>query len=352
MSGHDKNKKLYGFMGYLLFFLTFAVAITISIAVFVAINREMDGNTTIITIVMIAIILFFAGVCTLLDYLRRKITIQSPVNKILDATERLAEGDFSVRLDTDHAYGKYNDYDLIMENVNVVARELGKSEILKSDFISNVSHEIKTPVAIIQNYTTLLQSKNLTEEERNGYAKIILDASKRLNSLVTNILKLNKLEHQTITTEWESLNVASVLEESIIGFEEIIDSKSLELEVDIDDVEIISSKTYLELVFNNLLSNAIKFTEKGGKISVIAKKTTNGASVSVTDTGCGISKEAGAHIFDKFYQGDTSHSQEGNGLGLPLVKKVIDILGGSISVQSELGVGSTFTVELKDRNER
>ena len=351
MSGHNKNKKLYNLLGYIIFFITFAVIITISIAVFVAVNREFQGNSTALAIIMILTILFLAGVCTLIDYFRRKITIQNPVNKILDATERLAEGDFSVRLDTDHAYGKYNDYDLIMENINVVARELGKSEILKSDFISNVSHEIKTPIAIIQNYTTLLQSKHISEEERNGYAKIVLEASKRLNNLVTNILKLNKLENQSITTEWEKVNIVSVLEECIISFEDIIEEKELELNVDIDDCEIISSKTYLELIFNNLISNAIKFTDNGGKISILSKATADGVEVSVSDTGCGISKDAGAHIFDKFYQGDTSHSGEGNGLGLSLVKKVIDVLGGTINVQSEVGVGSTFTIRLKGRNE-
>ena len=351
MSGHNKNKKLNNLLGYFIFFITIAVIITVSIAVFVAVNREFDSNSTILALIMIATILFLAGVCTLIDYLRRKITIQNPVNKILDATERLAEGDFSVRLDTDHAYGKYNDYDLIMENVNVVARELGKSEMLKSDFISNVSHEIKTPIAIIQNYTTLMASPNVTEEERNGYAKTVLEASKRLNSLVTNILKLNKLENQSIATEWEKVRVESVLEEAIISFEQVIEEKELELDVALDDGVITSSKTYLELIFNNLISNAIKFTDKGGKITILSKTTLEGTEVTISDTGCGISKEAGARIFDKFYQGDTSHSVEGNGLGLALVKKVIDLLGATITVKSEVGVGTTFIVKLKDRNE-
>lgn len=350
MSGHNKNKKLYSFLGYLIFCITIMVIITIAIAVFVAINRESNGNQTVIALVMIAVVILLSATCTIFDYLRRKITIQNPVNKILDATERLAEGDFSIRLDTDHTYGKYNDYDLIMENVNVVARELGKSEILKSDFISNVSHEIKTPIAIIQNCVTLMQSKDITEDERIGYAKTAEEATRKLNNLVTNILKLNKLENQEITKNYERFCLTGVLEKSILGFEEIIETKELFLDVQIEDVTIVSNKTYLELVFNNLISNAIKFTENGGTIGISVTPISGGALVAVSDTGCGISKEDGARIFDKFYQGDTSHSQEGNGLGLPLVKKVIDVLGGKIMVQSELGKGTTFTIELVSKN--
>lgn len=350
MSGHNKNKKLYSFLGYLIFCITIMVIITIAIAVFVAINRESNGNQTVIALVMIAVVILLSATCTIFDYLRRKITIQNPVNKILDATERLAEGDFSIRLDTDHTYGKYNDYDLIMENVNVVARELGKSEILKSDFISNVSHEIKTPIAIIQNCVTIMQSKDITEDERIGYAKTAEEATRRLNNLVTNILKLNKLENQEITKNYERFCLTGVLEKSILGFEEIIETKELFLDVQIEDVTIVSNKTYLELVFNNLISNAIKFTENGGTIGISVTPISGGALVAVSDTGCGISKEDGARIFDKFYQGDTSHSQEGNGLGLPLVKKVIDVLGGKIMVQSELGKGTTFTIELVSKN--
>ena len=350
MSGHNKNKKLYSFLGYLIFCITIMVIITIAIAVFVAINRESNGNQTVIALVMVAVVILLSATCTIFDYLRRKITIQNPVNKILDATERLAEGDFSIRLDTDHTYGKYNDYDLIMENVNVVARELGKSEILKSDFISNVSHEIKTPIAIIQNCVTLMQSKDITEDERIGYAKTAEEATRRLNNLVTNILKLNKLENQEITKNYERFCLTGVLEKSILGFEEIIETKELFLDVQIEDVTIVSNKTYLELVFNNLISNAIKFTENGGTIGISVTPISGGALVAVSDTGCGISKEDGVRIFDKFYQGDTSHSQEGNGLGLPLVKKVIDVLGGKIMVQSELGKGTTFTIELVSKN--
>ena len=160
------------------------------------------------------------------------------------------------------------------------------------------------------------------------------------------------MENQEIEKDYNKLNLQNVLEECIISFEELIEEKALNLSIDIQEVIMISNKTYLELVFNNLISNAIKFTDNGGTITISCSPTIDGAKVTIEDTGCGISVEDGKRIFDKFYQGDTSHSGEGNGLGLPLVKKVIDVLGGKISVSSILGKGTTFTLYIKDKNEQ
>ena len=229
-----------------------------------------------------------------------------------------------------------------------MAAELQKNEVLKTDFISNVSHEIKTPLAVIQNYATLLQDGTLDSETRSNYAKTLISASNRITDLITNILKLNKLENQEIQEKHEAFNLTSALGESVLSFESWIEKKNIELNCEFDDVVIFSSKSLLEIVWNNLISNAIKFTPEGGKIDVFLKRIDKNVQVKVVDTGCGMTSETGAKIFEKFYQGDTSHSTQGNGLGLALVKKVIDILGGEISVQSELGKGSTFTILLKD----
>ena len=175
-------------------------------------------------------------------------------------------------------------------------------------------------------------------------------ATKRLTNLITNILKLNKLENNKIKLEITDINLEKMLEESILTFEALVEKKSLELDIDFEPTSIKSSYSSLEIIWNNLISNAIKFTDDGGKISVQLRPSENGALVKISDTGCGISKEAGEHIFDKFYQGDTSHSGEGNGLGLALVKKVIDVLGGEISVSSEIGKGTTFIVKLVEAN--
>lgn len=333
--------------GTVIFFVLIATIIQIAILVYDFISHK-TSNKGLISVLILAVIAFLAIIFTLCDTVRRKIMVDRPVRKILEATQKIARGDFSVCLDIAHEYRKYNEYDLIMENLNVMAAQLQQTEVLKTDFISNVSHEIKTPLAVIQNYATLLQDETLDAESRKKYSKTLLEATRRLSDLITNILKLNKLENQELKPEAVKFNLTEALTETVLNFEDLIESKEIELICDFDDVYICSSPGLLETVWNNLLSNAIKFTDTGGKISISLKTKENAAEIQVSDTGCGISPDIGAKIFEKFYQGDTSHAQEGNGLGLSLVKKVIDILGGEITVHSEPSKGSTFTVILKD----
>ena len=341
-----KNRKVNQIWSYLLFFLVIAVIITVTIPIFAVVSQKSGDNKTAQAIVMLLVIIFLAGVCTIFDALRRKLTIEQPVERILEATQKIASGDFSVKLSIDRPYSKHNQYDTIMENINIMTAELSRNELLKSDFVSNVSHELKTPLTVIQNYCNLLKDENLDSETRQNYVDTIVRASKRLSSLVTNILKLNKLENQETIPETENVKLHSFVEEVLLQYVDLIDGKGIELEVDLKEVWAIASTSYLEIALANLLSNAIKFTPSGGKISVSLKEENGRAVLSVADTGCGIDPKIGKHIFDKFYQGDTSHAQEGNGLGLALVKKVIDILGGEISVKSELGKGSTFIITL------
>lgn len=331
-----------GIWGYVLFFGVVAGVITLAIPIYDFARQRSGGDKTTLALVMLLVIAFLAMICTVFDYIRRKIMIEKPLEDIRFATKRIAEGDFSVRLFNTRVAG--SGYDEIMQNINLMAMELSKSEILKSDFISNVSHELKTPLAVIQSYCLLLQDKNLTAEDRDRYAKSLSDASKKLTTLVTNILKLNRLENQQIILDKSNVKLHSQLEECIVQYIDVIEEKNIELVTDIDEIEIETAGGYLEIVWSNLLSNAVKFTENGGQIKVSLKDVDGRAVVSVSDSGCGMTAEMGKHIFEKFYQGDTSHKQEGNGLGLALVKKVIDKLGGKISVTSELGKGSTFTV--------
>ena len=327
-------------------FLTVFCIITISTIVYVLTVRSVGFNNLVIWLVMIATAIMLSIVFVLCDAFRRKIMIEKPVNMLLEATEKIASGDFSVKLKLDRPYEDYNDFDLIMENVNKMAKALKQSEMLNADFISNVSHEIKTPLSVIKNYVELI-SREKNEEKRAEYLDIVLKATIRLNGLVENVLKLNKLENQKHTVKFEEIDLHENLAESVLSFEELIEKKGIDLQCDFDEVKIYSEKYFLQIIWNNLLSNAVKFTEKGGKIFVSLKKKKDKAVITVQDSGCGISTETGAHIFDKFYQGDTSHSGEGNGLGLALVKKVIDILGGEISVKSEIDKGSEFTIILK-----
>ncbi len=334
-------------VGMVSFFVLIAFIMQIAILCYDYIIKK-TSNLSLIALLILIEIIILATFCTVFDWIRRKIMIDRPTKKILRATEKIAKGDFSTRLEIAHEYGKYNEYDLIMENLNKMASELEKNEVLKTDFISNVSHEIKTPLSVIQNYATLLQDDTLDSETRKNYAKTLIAASKRITDLITNILKLNKLENQEIQEKHEAFSLTEALSESVLEFEPLIEKKNLYLNCDFDDVTVFSSKSLLEIVWNNLISNAIKFTPEGGEINISLKRLDKNAEIKVTDTGCGMTSETGAKIFEKFYQGDTSHSTQGNGLGLALVKKVIDILGGEISVQSELNKGSTFTILLKD----
>lgn len=344
---YDKQRRKRSFIaGTMLFFVFIATIIQVAIFVYDYTIERTDSAITVL-FVMLGITVALSLISTIYDLIRRKMTVDEPVDKILEATERIAAGDFTVQLETKHPYGKYDEYDLICENLNTMASELSKSEILKTDFISNVSHEIKTPLAVIQNYAMMLTSSSIDEQARKKYSEVLLGASTKLTNLVTNILKLNKLENQEIKNDFEKINLSDMLAEIIIGFEDIIDKKQLFIDTELEDVAIFSSYSYLEIVFNNLISNAIKFTDRGGRIGVSLKKEVECAVIKISDSGCGISAETGKHIFEKFYQGDTSHAGEGNGLGLALVKKVINKLGGGISVSSEIGVGSVFTISLK-----
>ena len=292
-------------------------------------------------------VVFLSLLFTLLDSLRRKITVEIPVRHILEATEKIKAGDFDVRIKPVHSAPGANELDIIIDNFNKMAEELGSVETLRTDFTASVSHEIKTPLAVIQNYSSLLEKPGLSEEERIEYALAIGSASKRLSSLVSNILKLNRLENQEIFPAAKDYNLSEQLCECFLAFESVWDKKGINIETDIqDNIHIRADAELLSIAWNNLISNALKFTECGGTVKVELEIQNGWAVVTVSNTGCGIGPDAGAHIFEKFYQGDTSHASEGNGLGLALVKRVIDIMGGGISVQSTPGKGSRFSVNL------
>ena len=282
-------------------------------------------------------------------YARREMrrTYEEPMHMLAEAAKKVADGDFSVYVPTLHTSDKLDYLDIMIMDFNRMVEELGSIETLKTDFVSNVSHEMKTPIAIIKNYAELLQTDRIEDGRRKEYAESIENAAIRLSDLIGNILKLTKLENQRITPEVEDYDVCRQLCECILQFEDAWDEKEIELEVEIEDAAMVrADEKLMELVWNNLLSNAIKFTEPGGSVTVSQTSDENYIRVSVSDTGCGMSQECIKHIFDKFYQGDTSHSKQGNGLGLALVKRVLELMDGDIRIVSEEGKGSTFTVTL------
>ncbi len=348
------KKILLSLYHYLCFFLFMAFVITCCTMLFVNTMQNSMGiefteeniNTAAkLTFWNVALISF---ICTIIDAARRKITIDRPVKKIIVAAEQITKGNYDVRVPKLRLSHQANGMDEIAECFNKMAEELSGTETLQTDFIANVSHELKTPLAVMQNYGTLLQSPDLSEEDRLHYAKGVSEACRRLAGLITNILKLNKLENQQIYPTAKDYSLSEQLCECFLAFENVWESKEIEIDTDIeDDIIINADPELLSLVWNNLFSNAFKFTENGGKVSVSLTTEGNFAIVRVSDTGCGITPEVGKHIFDKFYQGDTSHATQGNGLGLALVKRVVDIMQGEISVESVPGEGSTFTVKIR-----
>lgn len=286
-------------------------------------------------------------------YTRKQIekTYEVPLQRISEATQKVAHGDFSVYIPTINTPDKLDYLDVMIMDLNRMIEEIGSIETLRTDFVSNISHEMKTPIAVIKNSAQLLQMDGMSTEQILEYAKNIESAAGRLSDLITNILKLNKLENQNIVPETEAYDVCRQLCDCIILFEDRWEEKEIELDIDLEEKALVrADEELMELVWNNLMSNALKFTEPGGLITIRQISEQDWVEVSVSDTGCGMSEDIVQHIFDKFYQGDTSHSKEGNGLGLALVHRVIELLDGEIQVTSEVGKGSTFSVKLPSGN--
>lgn len=300
-------------------------------------------------------ILYWAAVSLGLTLLTRRCmreTFEKPVQELAAATRKVAEGDFSIYVPPLHTADRYDYLDVMILDFNKMVAELGSVETLKTDFFANVSHEIKTPLAVIQNTAQLLKSRSLPPEQREEYVDTIEKYAHRLADLITNILKLNKLESQQLKSQPVPYDLCRQLSDCALAFEPVWEEKQIEFDASLEDRTVIQADaSLLELVWNNLLSNAIKFTPPGGAVALRQTSTPEAIQVTVTDTGCGMNEETMQHIFDKFYQGDTSHATEGNGLGLALVLRILRMTGGSVSVESAPGKGSVFTVRLPRNQE-
>ncbi len=316
---------------------TFLVLILVDV-----ISKNFDKTT--IALIGALYLLFSCVISTALIYFVKGRIYYNKIKVFCDAADAVANGDFSVRVPTYFVKPK-SEMDYLAVNFNKMLTEISSLDNMKDDFIADVSHEIKTPLSVIQGYAELLRKENVTKEEQEDCVNNICIAISNLKNLTSNILKLNKLENQAII-QHEKYSLDEQLRCCVLAMEEIIEEKNIELKIDLDEIDIVADKGLLEIVWNNLLLNAIKFNSYGGfiKIELISQGTE--AVVTVFDNGCGMEPHIVERIFEKFYQGDNSHSGNGNGLGMALVKKVVDLHDGDITVVSEAGKGTEIKVFL------
>ena len=305
MKQHRKRPFFRALQNYVTFFLLVAFIVSCCMMLFVTILADTMGlvftkeNIAAAAKLTFGNVLLITFISATIDYIRRKLMVDRPVKQIMDALDKVMQGDFTVRIPPVKEFASETGFNEIINAINQMTAELQGTETLRTDFIANVSHELKTPLAVMGNFATMLQQPGISEEERIEYAKAISHSSRRLAALITNILKLNKLENQQIFPKHEEYDLSGQLCESLLQFENAWEDKNLNIETQIeDDVRICSDPELLSLVWNNLISNAVKFTPEGGTVGVTLRADKQHVTVSVSDTGCGIDPDTGKHIFE------------------------------------------------------
>jgi signal transduction histidine kinase len=265
-----------------------------------------------------------------------------PIKKLSEVTNEVAKGNFKIRIQNtnDDEIGDFT------RNFNQMVSELNSIETLKSNFIADISHEFKTPLATIQGYTTILKRNDITEQERNRYIDIIINNLHKLTTLVTNILNLSKINNQEIIIEKSNFSLDEQLRQSILMLEPQWSQKNIEFNINLAEITFKGAEDLLQQIWLNIIENAIKFSPQNGEIAVNLTENSNNVIITVSDNGIGMSEETQRHIFDKFYQGETMHFTDGNGLGLSLAKRIAELSDGYIEVDSVIDKGSKFTVIL------
>ena len=266
-----------------------------------------------------------------------------PMDDLVRAMHAVSRGDFSVRVDAEDVPGDMGE---LASSFNDMASELGGLELFRKDFINNFSHEFKTPIVSIRGFAKQLERDDLTDAQRREYLDIIVTESDRLANMASNVLLLSKLENQTIVTDREDYRLDEQLRRCVLLLEKQWGEKDLEPDIELEEIIYRGNEEMMNHVWVNLLNNAIKFSPRGGVLTVRLAREGGEVVCTVGDQGPGMDEDTRRRVFEKFYQGDTAHATEGNGLGLSLVKRIVDLCGGSVSVESALDSGSTFTVRL------
>lgn len=317
----------------------FGITIPLELSLAFVANYFFDVEISILNLLWIVFVSIVVGALVMASISKKLIT---PLTKLSTAMNKVADGDFKTQIETESKMETIQD---IYTNFNLMVKELGATETLQTDFVSNVSHEIKTPITAIEGYATLLQDCADNETKAEYVDKILLN-TKRLSELVGNILLLSKVDNKAIQAKKRTYRLDEQIRLSIVMLEPKWSEKEIEFDVDMDEIEYTGDESLMFHVWNNLIDNAIKFNPQNGFIRITLEKSDNKTVFTVEDDGCGISDEEKKHIFNKFYQSDSSHKADGNGLGLALVKNILNLCGGEISVTDGQNGGTRFTVIL------
>ena len=345
MKKEQKNKPVFSLRLRLILLVAAELVASVLLAVWLGdvLDRYVLPQWEVPLMVYLLVVSLFVGILVT-GFLSR--LFFDPIKKLRQAMGRVAEGDFTTKL-----YSKSNSMEIqdIYSGFNLMTDELGSMEVLQTDFVSNVSHEFKTPLNAIEGYSTLLQDcENLTPQQREYVDKIIFN-TQRLSSLTGSILLLSKLENQQIPTGQATFSLAEQIRQTIVALEPVWSTKDIELDVEMEEISYFGNEALMRHVWSNLLSNAIKFSPKGGLVQIGLTKKEKEIMFWVRDHGPGIPEEAIKHVFNRFYQADSSHKQEGNGLGLALVDKILNLEGGRVEVQNCPEAGCKFTVYLHNK---
>lgn len=328
----------------LLFSVLIAAALSYLLAKLEFLEIDLEsGPSTLLLMVLISAVVGIA-----ITLLTRKIPL-NPFNSLINNMNRLAAGDFKARLTYGKRFSRIPAFSELSDSFNAMARELGNTELLRSDFINNFSHEVKTPIVSIAGFAKLLRRGNLTEEQKEEYLAIIEEESLRLSAMATNVLNLTKLENQTILTDRSTYNLSEQIRFCVLLLEEYWSKKNLSLDLIFEEHMIHANEEMLKQVWINLLDNAIKFSPATGEIRLRITELDGTLQVSVTNFGSEIPEDKISKIWGKFYQADESHASPGNGIGLTVVKYIVELHEGSVSAASKDGA-TTFTVELPQNN--
>ncbi len=264
------------------------------------------------------------------------------ITMLSEGISSVADGKYDTRIEIK----KGDQMTPVYEDFNKMCAELSSVQILRNDFINSYSHEFKTPIASINGFASLLLKKELPDEQRREYLQIIMDESARLSNLANNTILLSKLSSQQIVTDTQRYDISEQIRQCAIILSRSWLDKKIEFSGEFSPAMFVGNKELMQHLWLNLLGNAIKFTPTGGEITAKVTLHDGNILVQISDTGEGMSEETLSHLFDPYYQGDVSHSGQGLGLGLSIVKRIVELCSGSITVQSELGTGSKFTVTL------